>query len=136
MGRRDERQKAVELLYEMVVQKEDETSYINEYFDKYELDKENLQFAKRILETYFDNKEEVNDAISQNLQKWKMERLGKIDLSIIRAATTEMLYFDDVPEAVSINEAVELAKLFSEEKAFKFINKVLRNIFESTKKGE
>jgi len=136
MGRRDERQKAVELLYEMVVQKEDETSYINEYFDKYELDKENLQFAKRILETYFDNKEEVNAAISQNLQKWKMERLGKIDLSIIRAATTEMLYFDDVPEAVSINEAVELAKLFSEEKAFKFINKVLRNIFESTKKGE
>ena len=136
MGRRDERQKAVELLYEMVVQKEDETSYINEYFDKYELDKENLQFAKRILDTYFDNKEEVNAAISQNLQKWKMERLGKIDLSIIRAATTEMLYFDDVPEAVSINEAVELAKLFSEEKAFKFINKVLRNIFESTKKGE
>ncbi|WP_028829121.1 transcription antitermination factor NusB [Proteocatella sphenisci] len=136
MGRRDERQKAVELLYEMVVQKEDETSYINEYFDKYELDKENLKFAKRILETYFDNKEEVNAAISENLQKWKMERLGKIDLSIIRAATTEMLYFDDVPEAVSINEAVELAKLFSEEKAFKFINKVLRNIFESTKKGE
>lgn len=136
MGRREERQKAVELLYEMSVQKEDEAAYIKEYLDKYELDSENLKFAVRILETYFENKEHVNSAISENLQKWKIERLGKIDLNIIRIATTEMLYFDDVPEAVSINEAVELAKLFSEEKAFKFINKVLRNILESTKKGE
>ena len=133
MGRREERQKAVELLYEMSVQKEDEAAYIKEYLDKYELDSENLKFAVRILEAYFENKEHVNSAISENLQKWKIERLGKIDLNI---ATTEMLYFDDVPEAVSINEAVELAKLFSEEKAFKFINKVLRNILESTKKGE
>ena len=136
MGRREERQKAVELLYEMSVQKEDEAAYIKEYLDKYELDSENLKFAVRILEAYFENKEYVNSAISENLQKWKIERLGKIDLNIIRIATTEMLYFDDVPEAVSINEAVELAKLFSEEKAFKFINKVLRNILESTKKGE
>ena len=136
MGRREERQKAVELLYEMSVQKEDEAAYIKEYLDKYELDSENLKFAVRILEAYFENKEHVNSSISENLQKWKIERLGKIDLNIIRIATTEMLYFDDVPEAVSINEAVELAKLFSEEKAFKFINKVLRNILESTKKGE
>ena len=136
MGRREERQKAVELLYEMSVQKEDEAAYIKEYLDKYELDSENLKFAVRILEAYLENKEHVNSAISENLQKWKIERLGKIDLNIIRIATTEMLYFDDVPEAVSINEAVELAKLFSEEKAFKFINKVLRNILESTKKGE
>lgn len=114
----EERQEAVELLYEMSVQKEDEAAYIKEYLDKYELDSENLKFAVRILEAYFENKEHVNSAISENLQKWKIERLGKIDLNIIRIATTEMLYFDDVPEAVSINEAVELAKLFSEEKAF------------------
>ena len=49
MGRREERQKAVELLYEMSVQKEDEAAYIKEYLDKYELDSENLKFAVRIL---------------------------------------------------------------------------------------
>lgn len=136
MSRRNERQKAVELLYEMVMQKEDESKYIDEYFEKYSSNRESAQYAAKLLETYCENKEEVNNTISENLQRWKMERLGKIDISIIRIATTEMLFFDDVPDAVSINEAVELAKLFSEEKAFKFINKVLRNIYESKKKGE
>ena len=128
MGRREERQKAVELLYEMSVQKEDEAAYIKEYLDKYELDSENLKFAVRILEAYFENKEHVNSAISENLQKWKIERLGKIDLNIIRIATTEMLYFDDVPEAVSINEAVELAKAYGTDDSGKFVNGVLGRI--------
>lgn len=136
MSRRNERQKAVELLYEMVMQKEDESKYIDEYFEKYGIIRENAQYAATLLETYCDNKDAVNNTIMENLQKWKIERLGKIDITIIRLAATEMLFFDDVPEAVSINEAVELAKVFSEEKAFKFINKVLRNIYESTKKGE
>ncbi|MGB5824471.1 MAG: transcription antitermination factor NusB [Proteocatella sp.] len=136
MSRRNERQKAVELLYEMVMQKEDESKYIDEYFEKYGIIRENAQYAVKLLETYCDNKDVINNTIAENLQKWKMERLGKIDVSIIRIAATEMLFFDDVPDAVSINEAVELAKVFSEEKAFKFINKVLRNIYEATKKGE
>lgn len=136
MSRRNERQKAVELLYEMGMQKEDESKYIDEYFEKYGIVRENAQYAAKLLETYCDNKDAINATIADNLQRWKMERLGKIDIGIIRIAATEMLFFDDVPDAVSINEAVELAKVFSEEKAFKFINKVLRNIYEATKKGE
>lgn len=133
MSRRNERQKAVELLYEMTMQKEDETAFIGEYFEKHGIDIEKTKYVEKLLRTYFENKENVNTIISENIQKWKIERLGKIDVSILRVATTEMLYFEDVPEAVSINEAVELAKIFSEEKGFKFINKVLRNIFEAVK---
>ena len=133
MSRRNERQKAVELLYEMTMQKEDETAFIGEYFEKHGIDIEKTKYVQKLLRTYFENKENVNTIISKNIQKWKIERLGKIDVSILRVATTEMLYFEDVPEAVSINEAVELAKMFSEEKGFKFINKVLRNIFEAVK---
>lgn len=133
MSRRNERQKAVELLYEMTMQKEDETAFIGEYFEKHGIDIEKTKYVEKLLRTYFENKENINTIISENIQKWKIERLGKIDVSILRVATTEMLYFEDVPEAVSINEAVELAKIFSEEKGFKFINKVLRNIFEAVK---
>lgn len=133
MSRRNERQKAVELLYEMTMQKEDETAFIGEYFEKHGIDIEKTKYVEKLLRTYFENKENVNTIISENIQKWKIERLGKIDVSILRVATTEMIYFEDVPEAVSINEAVELAKIFSEEKGFKFINKVLRNIFEAVK---
>lgn len=133
MSRRTERQKAVELLYEMTMQKEDETAFIVEYFEKYSIESEKAKYVEKLLRTYFENKDAINVVISENIQKWKIERLGKLDASILRIATTEMLYFEDVPEAVSINEAVELAKIFSEEKGFKFINKVLRNIFEAVK---
>lgn len=133
MSRRTERQKAVELLYEMTMQKEDETAFIVEYFEKYSIESEKAKYVEKLLRTYFENKDAINTVISENIQKWKIERLGKLDASILRIATTEMLYFEDVPEAVSINEAVELAKIFSEEKGFKFINKVLRNIFEAVK---
>lgn len=133
MSRKIERQKSVQYLYEMTMQKEDEAKFIDEYLEKYNDSREKMPYTVRILETYCNNKEEVNQTISENLQKWKMERLGKIDIGILRVAVTEMLYFDDVPDAVSINEAVEIAKGFSEEKAFKFINKVLRNIFEARK---
>lgn len=133
MSRRTERQKAVELLYEMTMQKEDESAFVVEYFEKYGIESEKIKYAEKLLRTYFEHKDDINAMISENIQKWKIERLGKIDASILRIATTEMLYFEDVPEAVSINEAVELAKIFSEEKGFKFINKVLRNIFEAVK---
>ena len=133
MSRRTERQKAVELLYEMTMQKEDESAFVVEYFEKYGIEREKVKYAEKLLRTYFEHKDDINTVISANTQKWKIERLGKIDASILRIATTEMLYFEDVPEAVSINEAVELAKIFSEEKGFKFINKVLRNIFEAVK---
>ena len=133
MSRRTERQKAVELLYEMTMQKEDEIAFIVEYFEKYSIESEKAKYVEKLLRTYFENKDAINAVISENIQKWKIERLGKLDASILRIATTEMLYFEDVPEAVSINEAVELAKIFSEEKGFKFINKVLRNIFEAVK---
>lgn len=133
MSRRTERQKAVELLYEMTMQKEDEAVFVREYFEKYSIESEKAKYVEKLLKTYFEHKADVNTVISENIQRWKIERLGKIDASILRLATTEMLYFEDVPAAVSINEAVELAKIFSEEKGFKFINKVLRNIFEAVK---
>lgn len=133
MSRRTERQKAVELLYEMTMQKEDEAVFVREYFEKYSIESEKAKYVEKLLKTYFEHKTDVNTVISENIQRWKIERLGKIDASILRVATTEMLYFEDVPAAVSINEAVELAKIFSEEKGFKFINKVLRNIFEAVK---
>lgn len=133
MSRRTERQKAVELLYEMTMQKEDEAAFVVEYFEKYSIESEKAKYVEKLLRTYFEHKDAINTVISENIQKWKIERLGKLDASILRIATTEMLYFEDVPEAVSINEAVELAKIFSEEKGFKFVNKVLRNIFEAVK---
>ena len=78
--------------------------------------------------------DEIEKLLAENIHRWRVERVGKTEISIIRVATTEMLYIDDVPVPVSINEAVELAKRFADEKAYKFVNKVLKNILEATSK--
>ena len=57
-----------------------------------------------------------------------MDRISKVDISILRVAVSEILHIDDIPYNVSVNEAVELAKKFSDDQAPKFINGVLGNI--------
>lgn len=73
-----------------------------------------------------DNLEEIDNKISSHLSSnWKIERISKVSLSIMRVAVYEMMFLQDIPNSVSINEAVELSKKFSGEEDYKFINGVL-----------
>ena len=89
--------------------------------------------AYEIAKKYIENMDEVEAILRENIHSWKVERVGKTEISAIRVATVEMLNFDDVPPAVSINEAVEIAKKFSDEKSYRFVNKVLKNVLEAIK---
>ena len=75
-----------------------------------------------------DNKEKIDEIISSELENWDIERLSKVDLSILRIAVYEIVFSDDIPNAVAASEAVQLAAMFSEDKAPKFINGVLGNV--------
>ena len=75
-----------------------------------------------------DHLDEIDALISQNLEKWTFERIAKTDLAIMRTAVAEMLYLDKIPTAVSINEAVKLAKEYSDDNSYKFVNSVLGKI--------
>ena len=68
---------------------------------------------------------DIDNTIEENSKNRKVQRIPKADLAIIRVAVCEILYLDDVPEAVSINEAVELAKAYGTDKAPGFINGLL-----------
>ena len=70
---------------------------------------------------------EIDARIETHANGWKKERLGKAELAILRVALYEMFY-DEVPDAVAINEAVELAKAYAPEQAPKFINGILGKI--------
>jgi len=74
------------------------------------------------------NLEEIDKAIEQNSNGWKVKRIGKSELAILRLAVYEIRFDDDVPDKVAINEAVELAKSYSDEKAACFINGVLSGV--------
>ena len=73
-------------------------------------------------------RDEIDEQISAHTNAWNLERLGKAELSILRLATYEILLDEQVPRKVAINEAVELAKKYCNEKAAPFINGVLSKI--------
>ncbi len=81
-----------------------------------------------------DHLEELDDMINKNSRSWKTGRMPKVDLAIMRLALGEIKFADDIPEAVSINEAINLAKKFSMEKSSSFIHGVLGAIVNSDEK--
>ena len=68
---------------------------------------------------------ELDREISEKLEGWKIGRLGKVELAILRLALYEIRYDDDVPTGAAINEAVELAKKFGQDNSGQFINGIL-----------
>ena len=92
------------------------------------------EYVTRTLDNIFAKKEQIDEIISNNLKGWKLERLSKMDRQILRISTYEIL-FTDIPYKVSINEAVELSKKYSEkDDSYKFINGVLKGIVETSAK--
>lgn len=85
-------------------------------------------YVKQVVDLSFEHKVEIDEEISKYLKKWTIERLSKVDLSILRLAVIEIRFMDDIPENVSINEAVNLAKKFSDDDAPSYINGVLGSI--------
>lgn len=85
-------------------------------------------YVKDVLSKLLENIEEVDAKINAASDGWSVERMAKTDAAIIRLATAEMLYREDVPTAVAINEAVSLSKLYGTEQSPKFVNAVLGKI--------
>jgi N utilization substance protein B len=81
--------------------------------------------AVTTLDAVRDHIEEIDAVIRHSLDKWSFERVAKTDLAILRTAVAEMMYIDSIPDRVSINEAVNLAKKYGDEKSYAFVNSVL-----------
>ena len=87
--------------------------------------------AVRTLIAVQDHHEEIDRLIEANLDRWSLDRIAKTDLAILRTAVAEMLYIDDIPTGVSINEAVNLARKYGDDRSYAFINSVLGKIARS-----
>ena len=75
--------------------------------------------------------EKLDSLIESQLVKWKLNRISKVNLSILRISTYEILFAEDVPGKVSINEAIELCKKYSDNKSVSFINGVLDKVYKN-----
>ena len=108
-----------------------------DYKELLELEQEeiaNSSYVNNTLTEIIDKLEEIDNVISNNLKDWKLDRLSKMDRQILRISAYEILH-SDIPYKVSINEAVELSKKYSEkDESYKFINGVLKGIVETSTK--
>ncbi|MGI6182884.1 MAG: transcription antitermination factor NusB [Candidatus Fimadaptatus sp.] len=84
-----------------------------------------MEYIAHAVNGVFDNLSEIDEAIAAKLRGWTIRRLSRVDLSIMRLAVCEMKYMDGIPNAASINEALELSHIYSTEKAAPLINGVL-----------
>ncbi|MBL7031704.1 MAG: transcription antitermination factor NusB [Nitrospira sp.] len=92
------------------------------------------EFTHRIVHETLENLDKIDKIIINAAQNWSLERMAVIDRNILRAATYELAFRDDIPASVAINEALEIAKKFSTEESASFINGILDRIANETPK--
>ena len=124
-ARRASREKAFALLFELSFQPEESVATLVERACEGDEPPPVDGFALRLAETAAAHLDELDEAIAKRLKGWKLGRISRVSHALLRLAVCEMLWFDDIPVGASINEAVELAKLYGDAEAPKFINGVL-----------
>ena len=85
-------------------------------------------FAEPLIRGALDHRDEADTIIKKHAQNWDLHRMAAVDRNILRLAIYEMLYRDDIPPVVSINEAVDIAKKFSTQDSGKFVNGILDKV--------
>jgi len=130
MNRRKSREIAMKLLFEMSINKEEYKEIIENFKEHTDTDLKDIDmvYISRVLDGIGKNKGIIDNKIETYLINWKLDRISKIDLAILRISTYEILFEEDIPDVVSVNEGIELAKKYSDEKSSTFINGVLGNM--------
>lgn len=139
MKRRKAREVALSFLYQVEMRNEmneDIGRFFAEFWAEQEIqDPKMEQFTKILAEGTIKNLSDIDEKISRAAINWSIKRMPCLDKNILRMATFEMLFMEDIPVLVSINEAIELAKKYSAEDSPRFINGVLHKIKEEIGKS-
>ncbi len=92
-------------------------------------------FAKLLIVGAIEKTVEVDSEINKHLEHWSFDRLKRVDVALLRMAVYAMLFQQDIPAQISIDEAIEIAKEYGSEDSYKFINGVLDSIWKAHTKG-
>jgi transcription antitermination factor NusB len=121
------RELALQLLYQLDLRGEEVVPDLLEHLASVH-DPEVRDFARGLVEGYRERAADIDRRIEEVARNWQLRRMAVIDRNILRLATFELLYRDDVPPLVSINEAIELAKKYSTKNSGPFVNGILDNL--------
>lgn len=129
MTRREIREQLFVLLFQKEFYGEEEFEEQKEsYFLTHDIEDNDKAYMLNRLEKICDVMKEIDQTISDHSKGWKIDRIGKEELAILRLAVYEAVYDDDIPVGVAVNEAVELGKKYGADGGAAFINGMLGNI--------
>ena len=124
--RRDGRMVAVQYLYAWSLNSPKNLAEdLFTFFEGKEEPREHFAFGEELIHGVIEHSADIDGKIKALAQNWDFDRIAKIDLAILRVAIFEMMYRKDIPPVVSINEAIDLSKQFSNADAKRFINGIL-----------
>ena len=133
MNRREAREEAFKLVFQITAQSDCYPEVVERFAEENaalkKTDRKQFKYIVAAANTVFEKVEEIDAVIAENLTSaWKIERLSKVSLAILRLAVYEIKFVEDIPDTVSVNEAVELAKVYDTDDAPAFINGVLAGV--------
>jgi N utilization substance protein B len=124
MNRHTARKKAFQILFQLDINENKPDQAIHEFLE----DEVPDPFLTMIVNGVADNKSKLDALIAEHLENWSIQRIASVEKTILRIAVYEIIYADEIPVNVSINEAIELGHTFGDDKSGKFINGVLSKI--------
>ncbi len=122
------REYALQMLYQVDLTSGDLKEVFHDFWETNPSSPDVCQFCERIVSGTIDHKKEIDEILSKYTENWDLARMAVVDRNILRSCTFELLFLDDIPPKVAINEAVNMAKKYSQLESGKFVNGVLDKI--------
>lgn len=130
MKRRLAREYAIQMLFQFDLTNTllSDKGIVEDFWKSHNEEADIMEFANAIVRGTLEHLSKIDEVIKQAAEHWSIERMAAVDRNILRAATYELLYRNDIPPLVTINEAIEIAKKYGTEDSSAFINGILDKI--------
>jgi len=138
MSRRLARETALQVLFQvdMTGEKDNLKAAVAKWAGEFAVPEGSIPFAEELVEGTLTHIQAIDNKLEQFSEGWPLKRMANVDRNILRLACYEILYREDIPGRVTINEAIEIAKSYGSEESGKFINGILDRLLESVNKKD
>ena len=130
------REYALQILYQLDVTRAQAPQILQDFWAVHPAPADVRAFATQVVEGTVEHLAQINQLIARHANNWDITRMAIVDRNILRLGAYELLYLDEVPVKVCLNEAVELAKRFGDEESSKFVNGILDTIHKTHARRE
>ena len=132
MTRKEARDNGFKIIFEYEFQKLSADALLSLFYElNPDSTKKQIEYLNNLVEMTLKNREEIDSLIAKYAKGWSLERISKVSLAALRIGLCEMLFDENMPDNIAINEAVELTKIYEGEKASSFVNGILSSVYKS-----